>query len=115
MYVVAAKVAVKRHHNVLGHEAEVHLVVSEPATGEQLNTLTSVHTVLVKGLNAQYHNKSVLELYFSNEAKCGGGDIVEILVKDEEAYITYAEPEGIIRIAVASVIEILKYSFYSCC
>ena len=59
---------------------------------------------MVKGLNAQYHTKPVLELYFSNEAKCGGGNIVKIFVKDEETYITYAEPEGIIRIAV-----VLKY------
>ena len=48
----------------------------------------------------------VLELYFSNEAKCGGGNIAEILVKNDEAYITYAEPEGIIMITVAAVIEV---------
>ena len=34
-------------------------------------------------------------MYFSNKKKCGGGDITEVVVKDEEAYITYAESEGI--------------------
>lgn len=94
-FIVAAKVAEKRQHDVLGHEVEVQLLVSEPATGEQMNDVTSVNTVLVKGLNAQYHNKPVLELYFSNEAKCRGGTITEIIVTDDKAYITYAEPEGI--------------------
>ena len=61
-----------------------------------MNDVTSVNTVLVKGLNAQYHNIPVLELYFSSEAKCGGGSIAEIIIKDDEAYITYAEPEGIV-------------------
>ena len=95
-FVVAAKVAGKRQHDVFGHGVEVQLLVSEPPTGEQLNYVTSASTVLVKGLNAQYHNEPVLELYFSNEAKCGGGNIAEILVKNDEAYITYAEPKGIL-------------------
>ena len=103
-FVVAAKVAGKRQHDVLGHEVEVQ--VSEPPTEEQLNYVAPACTVLVKGLNAQYHNELVLELYFSNEAKCGGGNIAAILIKDDEAYITYAEPEGIIMIPVAAVIEV---------
>ena len=114
-FIVAAKVAEKRQHDVLGHEVEVQLLVSEPATREQINDIASVNTVLVKGLNAQCNSKSLLELYFSNEAKCGGGTITEIIVKDDEAYITYAEPEGIITAAVTSVIEMLKYCFCSCC
>ena len=70
-----------------------------------------MNTVLVKGLNAQYHSKPMLELYFTNEAKCGGGTITEIIVKDDEAYITYAEPKGSIMAAVILVIEMLKYLF----
>ena len=95
-FIVAAKVAEKRQHEVLGHGVEVQLLVSEPVTGEQINDVTSVNTVLVKGLNAQYHNIPVLELYFTSEAKCGGGSIAEIIIKHDEAYITYAEPEGIV-------------------
>ena len=55
-------------------------------------------TILVKGLDTKRHNKSFLEMYFSNKKKCGGGDITEVVVKDEEAYITYAESEGIATI-----------------
>ena len=92
--VVAARVAEKRQHTLCSHEVEVHLVVSAPATGGLLNIITS-NTILVKELNPPYHDQSVLELYFSNHKKCGGGDIAKILVKDNEAYITYAESGGI--------------------
>ena len=81
---------------ICGQGVDVQLVVSEPATGEQLNTITSANTLLVKGVNVQYHNKSMLELYFSNHAICRGGEIadLEVIVKDKEAYITYVEPGG---------------------
>ena len=98
IFVAAIRVAEKGHHVILGQEVEVQLVTSEPPTGEQLlHTVTSANTLLVKGLNPQYHNKPMLELYFSNAAKCRGGDIAEIIiVRDNEAYITFVEPEGII-------------------
>ena len=79
---------------IVGQQVEVQLVVSEPATGEQLHTVTSANTLLVRGLDPQYHGKETLDLYFSNQTRCGGGDITEIIVKDTEAYITYAEPGG---------------------
>ena len=96
-YVAAIKVAEKGHHVIFDQAVEVELVVSEPVltAGEQFNTITSANILLVKWLNAQDLNKPMLELYFSNQAKCRGGDILEIMVKDNEAYITYAEPEGI--------------------
>jgi len=81
---------------ILGQEIDVQLVVSEPATGEQLNTVTSTHTLLVKGLDVKFHDESMLELYFSNHTRCRGGDIAETIVKDKEAYITFVEPGGII-------------------
>ena len=95
-FTVAARVAEKRQHNVLGYEVEVHLVNPEPwpATEEQLHTVTSTNTLLIKGLNAQYHSEVMLELYFSNQTKCGGGDIAGIIVQGTEAYLTYAEPGG---------------------
>ena len=79
---------------IVDQEVEVQLVTCELPTGEQLHTVTSANTLLVKGLNTQCHNKSTLDLYFSNPAKCGGGKIAEIILKDKEAYITYAEPGG---------------------
>ena len=94
LFTVAARVAEKRQHNVLGYEVEVQLVAPEPTTEEYLHTVTSTNTLLIKGLNTQYHSEGMLELYFSNQAKCGGGDIAEIIVQGTEAYLTYAEPEG---------------------
>ena len=95
--VVAARVAEKSQHNVLGRRVEVQLLVSETATEQLWDTTTSTSdTILVQVLNPKCHNKSMLDLYFSNQAKCGGGKIAEVVVKDNEAYITYAESGGII-------------------
>lgn len=82
---------------MLGQEVEVQLVASEPATGEELHTVTSANTLLIKGLNPQCHDKTMLELYFSNQAKCGGGNIAEIIIQGTEARIIYAESGGIIK------------------
>ena len=102
-FIAAVRVAERGHHVIVGQDVEVQLVTSDPPSGEQLHTVTSANTLLVKGLNPQYHNKSELELYFS---KCGGGDIGGIIVNDKEAYITYTEPEGIV-IAFTLVIKVL--------
>ena len=95
--VVAARVAEKSQHTMLGHKVEVQVAVFEGATDQQLSTIISTsNTILVQGLNPKCHSKSMLDLYFSNQAKCGGGEIAEVVVKDNEAYITYAESGGII-------------------
>ena len=91
---------------IVGQKVEVQLVTCELPTGEQLHTVTSANTLLVKGLNAQYHNKSALELYFSNAIRCKGGDIAEIIiVGDNEAYITFVQPEGIIVVCYFSYMK----------
>ena len=96
IFVAAVRVAEKGHHMIVDQEVEVQLVTSDPPTGEQLHTVTSANTLLVKGLNPQYRSKPMLELYFSNAAKCRGGEIAEIIiVRDDEAHITFVEPEGI--------------------
>ena len=95
--VVAARVAEKSQHVVLGHRVEVQLVISEATTDQQPDTITSTsNTLLVQGLNPECHSQSILDLYFSSQTKCGGGDIAEVIVKEKEAYITYAESGGII-------------------
>ena len=94
-FTAAVRVAERGHHMIFGQQVEVQLVVSEPATGEQLHPETSAYnTLLVKGLNPQYHTEATLDLYFSNQERCSGGDIAEIVLKGTEAYITYAEPGG---------------------
>ena len=93
--IAAVRVAERGYHMIFGQQVEVQLVESEPATGEQLHPVTSTDNILlVKGLNPQYHTEATLDLYFSNQATCSGGDIVEIILKGTEAYITYAEPGG---------------------
>ena len=79
---------------LFGKEIEVQLV-SSLAMVEYPQTITSANALLVKGLNAS-HNEDTLDLYFSNQAKCGGSDIAEIIIQDTEAYITYVDPGGIV-------------------
>ena len=59
---------------IVGHEVEVQLVASKPATEMNLYPVMSANTILVKGLNTQCQDESLLDFYFSNEAKCGGGE-----------------------------------------
>ena len=97
MYFIAAvRVVEKGHHVLFGKQIEVQLLSSgPPAMGECPQIVTSANALLVKGLNAM-HNKETLDLYFSNQTKCGGSDITEIIIQDTEAYITYVDPGGII-------------------
>lgn len=111
--VVAARVAEKSQHTLFGHEVEVQVVVFEGATDQQPSTIISTsNTILVQGLNPKCRDKSMLDLYFSNQAKCGGGEIAEVVVKDNEAYITYAESGGII---MQQLSRCLNVPFCSCC
>ena len=110
IFTAAIRVAEREHHVISDQQVEVQLVVSEPATGEQLHpVIFADNTLLVKGLNPQYHTEVALDLYFSNQAKCGGGDIVEIILKGTEAYITYAEPGGT-AVAVPFVFSFKMFS-----
>ena len=105
-YITAAiRVARKGHHVIVGHKVEVQLISSESATGEHLHAVIPANVLLVKGLHPQYHDKSILKLYFSNQIICGGGDIAEITINGTEAYITYADPTGnTIAIAFTTVV-----------
>ena len=106
---------------LFGREIEVQLVSSGlSAMGEHTHTITSANTLLVKGLNVESRNEEILDLYFSNQAKCGGSGIAEISVQDNEAYITYVDPGGIIMahslIENAKIMCILILNiFCSCC
>ena len=90
--VVAGNVTLKRYHNVLNQQVEVELVGSVP---EQAPFIPP-GTILVKGLGSS-HNEQILELYFSNPS-CGGGEITQVTIKGNDAYVTFANPQGNILI-----------------
>jgi len=95
IHTVAARVAERTHHRIVGQDVEVQLVTqSVVTTSEQLYPpLDVMDTVLVKGLSA-IHDESVLKFYFTNKKKSGGGGVKSIAVKDTLAYIVFADPEG---------------------
>ena len=88
---MAARVAEKREHIINGHKIEVHLVDAIPATEPQVTTTTD--TILVKGLT-ECHTESALKLFFTNKKKCGGGDVTKVVIKEESAYVSFADPKG---------------------
>ena len=82
---------------LFGQEIEVQLASSGPPTmGKHPHTFTSANILLVKGLNIEKHNEETLNFYFSNQAKCGGSDIAEIIMQNTEAYITYVDSGGMV-------------------
>ena len=92
-YIVAATVAEKRFHNVMGQQVIVELVGPVSCFVEQVSAPVSrPGTILVKRLGSS-HNEQILELYFSN-SMCGGGEIVQIAIRGKEAYVTFADPLG---------------------
>ncbi|XP_065920901.1 uncharacterized protein [Dysidea avara] len=50
--------------------------------------------VLVRGLSAS-HSQSVLKLYFTNKRKCGGGDVTNVILNGTQAYISFADSNGL--------------------
>ena len=90
-FVVAARVAEERQYSILGHKVEVQLVSAASITKPL--ALPQVSTILVKGLR-DCHTESALRLFFSNKRKCGGGDITNVVIKKEIAYVTFADQKG---------------------
>ena len=50
-------------------------------------------TILVKG-EIKIIGQEALALHFTNKKKCGGGEIANILLKDDQATITFCDPSG---------------------
>ena len=81
---------------MIGHEVEVQLVGSVPASKSlvpQDSEATDSDTILVRGLK-DCHTESTLNLYFTNEKKCGGGDVTKIIINKDSAYVSFVDPKG---------------------
>ena len=102
LFVVAARVAGKQQHTLLGYKVEVQLVSDPPVTGSLAPQVTTTDTILVKGLK-DCHTESALRLFFTNKRKCGGGDVTNVDIKAEIAYVTFADQKG-------SVLDTINHS-----
>ena len=92
-FVVAARVAEKKQHNLIGYKVEVQLVSTVPASKSLVPQATDTDTILVKGLK-ECHTESALKFFFTNKKKCGGGDVTKISINKESAYVSFADPKG---------------------
>ena len=50
-------------------------------------------TILVKGEVVSV-GQGALKLHFTNKKKCGGGEIANMLLKDDQATITFCDSTG---------------------
>ena len=85
-------------HVIDGQELSLKQIVqSPPATEpvtEQLPPLISDSgTIVIRGFQQPIH-KDMLDLYFTHEAKSGGGPIDEIVIKEKEAFIVFTDQAG---------------------
>ena len=92
IYADAAEVAERNHSNLLGQSVEIKLVGDTLSMDPVQTPAIPPGTILVKGLNST-QNEQVLELYFSN-TNCGGGEIAQVAVNGNNAYVTFADPQG---------------------
>ena len=55
--------------------------------------ITEIDTVLVNG-EVESVGQEALELYFTNKKRCGGGEILSIVLKNNQATIVFCDPSG---------------------
>ena len=84
-------------HVIDGEELSLKPIVQSPPetdhepVAELLPPLISDSgTVVVRRFQQPIH-KDMLELYFTHEAKSGGGSIDEIVIKEKEAFIVFTD------------------------
>ena len=74
-----------------------HITDSTKVIVKQLDAVPPVYTsevILVRG-DIKEVGEEALELFFTNNKKCGGGEIVDIKIEnDNEVIITFQDPAG---------------------
>ena len=63
---------------------------------------TLINTILVKG-EVKSVGQEALTLYFTNKKKIGGGKIDTILLRDDQATITFHDPSGMYNVNTISI------------
>ena len=79
-------------HIIDGEELSLNQIApaTEPVTELLPPLISDSGTVVVRGFQQPIH-KEVLELYFTHEAKSGGGPIDEIVIKEKEVFIVFTD------------------------
>ena len=82
-------------HVIDGEELALNQIVQSPPATEPVAELlppliSDSGTVVVRGFQQPIY-KDMLELYFTNEAKSGGGPIDDIVIKEKEAFVVFTD------------------------
>ena len=82
-------------HVINGEELPLKQIIQSPTATESVTELLSPlisdsGTIVIRGFQQPVH-KDKLDLYFTHEAKSGGGPIDEIVIKKKEAFIVFSD------------------------
>ena len=103
-------------HVIDGQELTLRQIVPSPADSftELPPLISGSGTVIVRGFQQEMH-KDMLELYFTHEAKSGGGPIDKIVMKEKEAFIVFTDQASRVIIQLINDVKGLFYSCYQSC
>jgi len=96
-------------HFIGGQELSLEQVKQLPVP-ESTATLPVVNdngTIVVRGFQ-QPINKEIMELYFTNTSKSGGGKIADIVIREKEVFIVFTNRTGIYTACSRSCAFIFK-------
>jgi len=65
-----------------------------PETTPTLPLVSDGGTIVVRGFQHPIHQEMV-DLYFTNASKSGGGEITDIVMREKEVYIVFTDQAGI--------------------
>ena len=73
----------------------VAAITSEPVQGANVTVELCKPSIHIRDITAQKCNDELLDLYFSNPRKSGGGEVESIkILSDNEAIVTFSDPAG---------------------
>ena len=91
-------------HVVDGQELSLHQVkqLPVPETTATLPPITDGGMVVVRGFQ-QPISQDMMELYFTNTSKSGGGDVADIVMREKEVFILFTDQAGMICMCVKTI------------
>ena len=84
-------------HVIDGHELSLKQVKQPqvPDIAATLPLVTGGGTIVVRGYQHPI-SQEMIDLYFTNASKSGGGEIADIVMREEEVYIVFTEQTGML-------------------
>jgi len=108
--IIGQETALQMKHFIGGQELSLEQVkqLPVPETTATLPLITDAGTIVVRGFQ-QPISKGIVELYFTNTSKSGGGEIANILIREKEMFIVFTDQTGMIVFAACAMPYVFKF------